>query len=176
MQLGVTAISLVLGTVTGCLTGVILKSASISEPMNDDFYEDAGWWNVPDDDEEVPEIADTIVRQHDMILRDTLKKVGDSLGLDLITGTKLATLPHTDACHAVGHTNRQVGAMPKLRGARISANNRFLEGSEHGMDNLFFPDTYNPQALKEQQTNGARAPSLTPRNAMAHLCYSTGYA
>jgi hypothetical protein len=177
MQLAVLAITLAISTVTGYICGAILKSLPIAEPMNDDFYEDAGWWNVPDDDEEAPEMADNIERQHDLVLRDALKKVGDAIGRDLITGTKLASLPPTH--HALGHTHRQAGTMPKQR-ARYSANYRFLEGSEHGMDHLFFPDASNPNATRQQQMQGVApspypAVSMSPVNVGGPVMFQQGY-
>ena len=46
MQAACTAISLAFGLLAGALTGAIMR-LPCAEPMRDDFYEDAGSWNVP---------------------------------------------------------------------------------------------------------------------------------
>lgn len=50
-QFYATLISLGFALVTGAISGAILSNVSCAEPMNDSFYEDAGAWNVPDDED-----------------------------------------------------------------------------------------------------------------------------
>lgn len=123
-QMAVTTISLAMGALSGALAGAVLRRMGACVEPQDSFYEDGATWNVPLDDEELPEFEKAVSRAMDaergIILSQVLKIVGTAVGKDLASGASVAAIHEVDA----------VPASPSGR----SANQRFLEGSVHGAD------------------------------------------
>lgn len=117
-QMAMTVISLAFGLLSGAFTGFVLK-APFADPQNDSFYEDAGSWNVPLEDEETPELAadvsHAILAQRNEIVQTVLAQVSKQLGVNI----KAPLIPVPAASAPQG----------------TSANDRFFEGSVHKRNN-----------------------------------------
>ena len=86
-------ITLIISIGSGVMTGYIIK-LPFAEPMISDFYEDAGAWNVPFDDEESPEqdkdIANVLNLREKRILDETMFYVFTKLQKE---GLNVGTIP-----------------------------------------------------------------------------------
>ena len=78
--MAMTVISLIFGAGSGALVALLLKFP-FAEPMRESFYEDAGAWNVPFDDEEAPEIEDQMHSDRDVIVAEVREGVAVCLVL-----------------------------------------------------------------------------------------------
>jgi hypothetical protein len=139
MQAAVTVISLVFALLAGALTGALMR-LPLAEPMRDDFYEDAGGWNVPFDEEETPEqdsdFAAALEAARESITADVLARLGGGAGgKQGSAAASGAAPPAGGVAFASGsiHGGGAGGGAP-----RQSANQRFTEGSTHGGGGFVF--------------------------------------
>lgn len=123
-QAAVMVISLTIGAGGGYFSGFILRRVGwLVEPMADGFYEDATHWNVPKDDEELPELEAAVSRAMDV------ERVASTAALwaalEKALGRPLGPSP------AMLALAPPASLSPSGVDA-ASANRRFTEGSVHG--------------------------------------------
>ena len=114
-------ISLTIGAAGGFLAGAILRRVGwLVEPMSDGFYEDATHWNVPKDDEELPEFEAAVSRAMDA------ERVASTAALwgalEKALGRSLGPAPYVSAL-APPSVNTFINAP-----SADTADNRFTEG------------------------------------------------
>ena len=135
--------------------GAVLKH--VADPMDENFYEDANDWNVPEEYEEMPEFEDAVARainaDRDVTLRDALNRVGKAIGRDLLSG-------HPDLKMPPRRLHLERGA-PKS--GRYSANYRFTEGSMHGPDDNLSYHGGNVYSVDHPLLGSRHHPIATPQ-------------
>ena len=143
LQMAMTLITLAFGLASGALTGLIVRQP-FAEPYSASFYEDAQEWNVPFDEEEVPEEreelrselrADEEAREA-RARREALEFVVARLRA---AGVDVGELPPEGAAPSAGAELRARRASPGAAPAASprSANERFHEGSVRGGRKFF---------------------------------------
>jgi hypothetical protein len=119
-QFAATAISFFLAIFCGVIVGFLIR-LPFASPMTDSFYEDAGAWNVPFDEETDTELRDDVVQQIEAAKYEIYQQL-----IREIAAAGVAVKP----------TLVQPVAVPmpaELRSRPLfSANERFLEGSVRG--------------------------------------------
>lgn len=122
-QMAMTVISMAFGALSGAATGWLMRMP-FAEPQMDGYYEDEHSWNVPYDEEEDPEqdsdFAQALERAKAEVTASVLAHLSKTLGDKVAPPARSAPGPAATGGSTHG------GA------ARISANQRFLEGSVHG--------------------------------------------
>jgi len=116
-----TIISCVFGMVWGLIVGKII-TMEFAEPQTNNYYEDAEYWNVPFDDEEIPEINEEMELRQNKMLISILQALKEN-GIRVKVPEKETNLEKFKELSFSGHGNNKEYS--------ISANLRFLEGSVH---------------------------------------------